>query len=194
MPSVPSWKQNFKRLIQSRLMPLGAGTLGFLEGSFIFFPIEPLPIPAMAVRARDAFLIAFFLLVGNVFGSVVINGLGAFIAEPVLDPVIDWLGARAAFETAAADIREDGFKALFLIGITPFPFQLGTSAAGAVGYSFFLFVFAVSISRGLRYGGLAAFVAIFGIKASALIDRYEVEIMLGGIILFFGAGLIAVLY
>jgi len=175
-------------------MPAGAALLGFLEGSFIFFPIEPIAIPIMATRHRNAFVVALYILAGNIIGAVLMYGLGAVLTEAFIMPAFAYLGAADQYARAAAALREDGFMAIVLFGITPLVFQVGTAAAGAVGFSFPLFLAAVVLSRGVRYIALALVVAMIGVRAADFIERHESSIFIFGVILFFATAAVMMLY
>ena len=94
------------------------------------------------------------------------------------------MGAAEQYESAIKDLNNNGFLALFLVGVTPFPFQVGTAAAGAAGYNIFLFIAAVAISRSLRYLALAALVRIIGASAREWIEKHQFAIFIGGLVLF----------
>jgi membrane protein YqaA with SNARE-associated domain len=174
-------------------MPLGAAILGLLEGSLVLLPMEPLFVPVMIARRRRVFWIAAFLLIGNVLGGALMYGLGALAAEPLIEPIVSRLGALERYRAVSAELRENGFIALFLVGITPFPFQLGTAAAGAVGYGFAPFLAAVTLSRGIRYFALAGLVALAGARLGDFMERHETSFVLGGAVVFTVAGLWALL-
>lgn len=162
-----------------------AGLLGFLEGSFIIVAMEPLFIPLMASRGQRAWLVSAFLLVGNVLGAVLMYGLGALLAEPLIEPLMMWLaGGEQAYHDTVERLSANGFAALFAIGITPFPFQVGTAAAGAIGFSLPLFLAAVTLSRGIRYFALGGLVMMIGARARDFIERHELEIFIAGVIIF----------
>ncbi len=161
-----------------------AGALGFLEGSFVVFPMEPLFIPMMAARHARAWIVALWLLVGNVLGGLLMYGVGAFLLEPVAEPLFRVLGVEGRYEQASADIENNAFTSLFLVGVTPFPFQVGTAAAGAIGVSVPVFLAAVSLSRGVRYMALAGLVMLIGARAREFIERHERAIFIAGAMLF----------
>ena len=117
-----------------------AGVLGFLEGSFVVFPMEPLFIPMMAARHARAWIIALWLLFGNVMGAVLMYAVGAFLLEPVAEPLFQFLGVEQEYQKASSDLEENAFTSLFLVGVTPFPFQVGTAAAGAIGVALPVFL------------------------------------------------------
>ncbi len=162
--------------------------LGFLEGSFVVFPMEPLFIPMMAARHKRAWVVALWLLAGNVAGGLLMYAFGAYLLEPVAQPLIDTLGLQDEYDQATEDLNENAFMALFLVGVTPFPFQVGTAAAGAAGVPLAVFTAAVSLSRGIRYLALAGIVMAIGSRASTFIQRHERAIFIAGAALFIVIG------
>lgn len=161
-----------------------AALLGFLEGSFVVFPMEPLFIPMMAARHKRAWIVALWLLAGNVAGGMLMYAFGAFLLEPVTEPLIEALGLKEEYEQATEDLNENAFTALFLVGVTPFPFQVGTAAAGAAGVPLAIFAAAVTLSRGVRYLALSGLVMLVGTRANAFIERHERAIFIAGVGLF----------
>ena len=167
--------------------------LGFLEGTFIIVAMEPLFIPLMAVRVKKAWAIVASLLLGNVLGALFMYAAGALIAGSDLVP---WLGggdALATYEEMSRRLEAEGFFALFAIGVTPFPFQIGTAAAGAVDFPIWLFILAISLSRAIRYFGLALIVTLIGARARDWLEKHELEIFVGGLLIFVLFGLIVFL-
>lgn len=161
-----------------------AGVIGFLEGSFLIIAVEPLLIPLLLARARTVWLLAAMPVIGNVLAALLMYALGAWLAEPVIEPFVAMINGQEDYAEALRRLRENGFWALFLVGVTPFPFQLGTAAAGAAGYSLPMFILAVAVSRGLRYYVFAALVRVAGARAEKLIDKYQMEIFIGGMVVF----------
>ncbi|MEZ6030117.1 MAG: VTT domain-containing protein [Hyphomonadaceae bacterium] len=143
----------------------------------------------MASRKRTAWLLALPPALGNIVGGLIMYWLGAVLAEPVIDPMIAWMGAQSDYSDALDMLREDGFWALMIVGVTPFPFQVGTAAAGVAGYPLLPFVLAVGLSRSIRYLALVALVRVVGAQAREWIERRQLEIFGGGIVLFVMIGL-----
>jgi len=160
--------------------------VGFLEGSFVVVPMEPVFIPMMVMRRKQAWLVALALLLGNVLSGLVIYWLGAVLADDLLQPLISIFGAQETYDATLQKLRDDGFATLFMIGVTPFPFQLGVAAAGAAGFSVLLFTIAVAASRSIRFLVIAILVMIVGQSAEKLLKKYDVEIFIGGLLLFAG--------
>lgn len=186
-------REQLKRWSQGPWAYPVAGTIGFLEGSFLIVAVEPLLIPMFASRKRTIWLLALMPVVGNIFAGLLMYALGAFLNGPVIEPLVSWMGAETDYENALQNLKDNGFVTLLLVGVTPFPFQVGTAAAGAAGYSLALFVLAVALSRGLRYLALAAFVKVLGDRAREWIDRRQLEIFVAGLALFVVIGAFAFL-
>ena len=146
--------------------------------------MEPLFLPIMALRRKTAWLVAAALLAGNVLGGLVMYWLGAAFADDAIQPLVTMLDAEGAYEDTLEKLRTDGFTTLFMIGITPFPFQVGVAAAGAAGYNLGLFVIAVTLSRSIRYFLLAFLVMIVGERAEKILKQHELELTIVGAILF----------
>lgn len=170
-----------------------AGVLGFLEGSFVVFPMEPLFIPMMAARHARAWIIALWLLFGNVMGAVLMYAVGAFLLEPVAEPLFQFLGVEQEYRQASSDLEQNAFTSLFLVGVTPFPFQVGTAAAGAIGVALPVFLAAVSLSRGIRYMALAGLVMVIGARARGFLEDHERAIFIAGLVLFVLLAAVAIL-
>ncbi|WP_300379304.1 VTT domain-containing protein [Henriciella sp.] len=181
-----------KRSIRQRVSEWGKGPwslpvsvlIGFIENTIVVVPAEPIYMPLMALRRKTAWLVAAALLLGNVLGGLVMYWLGAVFADDAIQPLVTMLDANVAYEDTMAKLKTDGFATLFMVGVTPFPFQVGTAAAGAAGYSIPLFIIAVTLSRSIRYFAEAGLVMLVGDKAEAIMKRHELELTIVGAILF----------
>lgn len=178
-----------RRWMQSGSPPVVAGLVGFLEASFVFINLEPLIIPMMAARKRGIWLLAACCVAGNLLACVVMYSLGAFLAEPVIDPFIQFINAEEVYAAAQAHLREADLATLFLINISPFPTQIETAAAGAIAYPFWPYLLAFFLARSVRYAVLALVVRIIGLRASDFVEKYQAEIFLAGIALTCALGL-----
>ncbi|MBF34280.1 MAG: alkaline phosphatase [Hyphomonadaceae bacterium] len=160
--------------------------VGFLEGSFVVVPMEPVFIPMMVMKRKQAWLVALALLLGNVLGGLLIYWLGALLADDVIQPLISMFDAQQSYDETVRKLKEEGFTTLFMIGVTPFPFQVGVAAAGAAGFSVALFVIAVAASRSIRFLVIAFLVMLVGQRAEDVLRKYDVEILIGGLLIFAG--------
>ena len=60
------------------------------------------------------------------------------------------------------------------------------AAAGAAGFPILLFIAAVASSRSIRFLAIAILVMLVGQSAEKLLKKYDVEILVGGLLLFAG--------
>ncbi len=182
----PIVRDTLSKLTKGPWALAGAALLGFLENTIILVALEPLFLPMMASRGRQAWRIAAALVVGNLVAGFAMYALGWWAAEPIIEPFFSWMGMSESFDSFQARMEEDGFVSLFLIGITPVPFQVGAAAAGAAGYSFLFFLIAIGISRAIRYFAEALLIMAFGERAERFIEKHELEIFIGGLLIFAG--------
>lgn len=183
-PSPSSFRQRISSWAKGPWSYPVAGFIGFLEGSFIVVPMEPVFIPLMVLKRKKAWLIASLLLLGNVIGGLLMYWLGALLADDVIQPLVSMFDADQGYDDTVRKLREEGFATLFMIGVTPFPFQVGTAAAGAAGYSLPLFIAAVALSRSIRFFAIAFLVMLIGEKANHFLKKHDVELFIAGLIMF----------
>jgi len=180
-----NWAQTFT---DGRRTKVSAVTLGYLEATFVLAPMEPLFIPMMLSQSHrspiGAWKVAAFLLIGNLLGALSLYAVGLWLAEPLILPLIEMLDLNEAYEKALQRFKSSGFAALFLVSVTPFPFQAGVAAAGTVGFSLGLFSLAVALGRGLRYFGLALGVNALGDGVSDILKKYEPHMFIAGLGIF----------
>lgn len=180
------WRKRISEFLDSRwALPVSA-FIGFLENTIIFFAMEPLFLPAMAARGREAWKIAAALLFGNILAGIAMYFLGMWANEAVLQPLFAYFDASEAYQSTIDGMSEQGFWPLFWVGVTPVPFQFGAAAAGAAGYSFALFLLAVTISRAIRYFAEAGVIMALGKRGEDWLERHELEIFLLGLGVFVG--------
>ena len=177
-------RRQLQSLLHSRYLGLWMVVISFLENTIILAPMEPLYLPAMAARRRSAIFYSGMLTLGCLLGALTTYALAVWAYEPLIVPLLTWLGAVEQMETMRQDIGEEGFWALFMTGVTPIPFQVGTLAAGVAEMPLTQFIAAVGISRGIRYGAVGVLVWWIGGRAEDLIKRYETEMAIGFGILF----------
>lgn len=139
--------------------------LSFLESTVVPIPLETVVAPLMAAHPGRAYKIAGAIFVGCLVGAGLFYAVAAALFDPVVAPALDRLGLLGAFEDMRARLTGEGFFwAVFLVSLTPAPFQLATLGAGAVKGSAVVFMLAVAASRGIRYFGMAWLARRFGPK------------------------------
>lgn len=178
--SLPDWTD---RLSQSRI---GLYFLSFAESTVMPIPLETLVAPLMIGHPRRSVVIAIVIWLGSLTGAALFYGIGYWLADPVVYPVLEWLNLAEGLKDMTARLDKDGlFWAVFLVSFLLAPLQLATLGAGVAQGNFLLFMLAVASSRGLRYGGLAVLALLLGRKIAAL------NIPTGRLVLVFGGVLFA---
>lgn len=171
-----------------------AAFIGFLENSIILFAMEPLFLPAMASRGREAWKIAAALLFGNFLAGLAMYFLAMWAAGPIIEPAFAMFDATETYHDLTTKLQENCFWPLFMIGVTPIPFQLGAAAAGAAGCSLVVFLAAVTISRAIRYFTEAGIIMALGERGEQWIEQHELEIFVLGLGIFIGMALVYFLF
>ncbi len=151
------------------------GGLSFLESTVLAVPLELVLIPYLLANRHRLWWIATLVTLGCLLGAfcgylagmVAYNTLGTWMIEQ-----FGWQQLAQDFER---EIRQNGFLAVLLVGITPVPFQIAMLTAGASGYSLPLFLLAAGISRGIRYFGLALLVFLFGERVEELLKKWRIR-------------------
>jgi len=166
-------KQFEKRLIYSKYMLPGIGLASFLESTIVPIPLETILIPLMQARRKQLFIISTMALAGCILGAFAGYAIGYFIFDAVGEQIVSLLSSQEQFENAKQQMQQKGFWFVISVGILPIPFQIAMLTAGVLKYSLILFLLAATLSRALRYYGLALLVYWAGNKAQKLFERHK---------------------
>ncbi|MBT8398518.1 MAG: DedA family protein [Gemmatimonadetes bacterium] len=154
--------------------PTALAALSFAEASF--FPIPPDPLlmalclGAIKKSLRFAAIATAASVVGGIGGYLIGAGawqaLGGFFFEyvPGVTP--------EAFQDIQAFYDRWDFLAIFMAGLTPFPYKVFTLSAGVFAINFPVFFLASVLSRGLRFFAEAGLLYWKGPSISRFIDKY----------------------
>ncbi|MDP2699613.1 YqaA family protein [Thalassospira sp.] len=153
----------------------GLAIASFLETTIIPIPIEIIIAPLMAVSRRRGMVIASVTLLGSVLGAVFLYGLGLGLYDEVVAPLMTMWGAEQQFSEIEQRFAEGGFWLVFVISLTPVPMQLAALAAGVTSYPFWLFLIAITLSRAVRYYGLFALIALFGVGMARIFEGKKLK-------------------
>lgn len=147
----------------------GIAALSALEATVLPIPLEAVLVPLMIAQPMRALSVGLWALLGCMIGSALFFVAGAYLADPVILPALEWMGMSDEFAQMQDRLQEGSFfLAIFLIAISPTPMQLATLGAGVVGVPWLPFLLAVAASRGLRYLGLGALAHLLGPKLQDL--------------------------
>lgn len=147
------------------------GAISFAESSVSPFPPDPLMVPMVLQNKEKAWSIAFLTTITSVIGGVVGYGIGLFLFETLGLPILKTYGLEAKFALFQETFYRWGFWAIVIKALTPIPFKLVTITCGALKFNFTLFVIASTLSRGLRFYGVAALLKRFGPSMQKVIEK-----------------------
>lgn len=165
----------------------GLAAMSFAESTVVPIPLETVVAPLMVGQHRHATTIAASIWIGCLMGAALFYGVGLWLADPVVRPVLDWLGLLDGFNDMSENLDSDSlFWTVFLVSFSPAPMQFATLGAGTVQGNFLVFLGAIAASRGLRYFGLAVLAKLFGPRIA------ELNIPTGRLVLGFAAVALAI--
>jgi len=125
----------------------------------------------LADRAR-AFRIAFVCTAASVLGGLLGYAIGIFLFEEIGKPVLEFYGYGPKFAEFQGTYNDWGAWAVFIAGVTPFPYKVITIASGVTALNFAVFMGASVIARGLRFFLLAGLLYWFGPAARTILEKY----------------------
>ncbi|MDF2232524.1 DedA family protein [Albimonas sp. CAU 1670] len=161
--------------------------VSFIESSMFPIPPDVLMIPMIIAAPRRAWLIAGVATVSSVLGGALGYYIGWGLFESVGRPVLEFYGKADAFDLLAESYNQQGFWAVLIAGVTPFPYKVITIFSGLTGLNFALFMATSVLARGLRFFIIAALLHRFGEPIRDFIDRrlglvatVSVALLIGG--------------
>lgn len=147
--------------------------LSALEATILPIPLELILVPYMLLERQRIWLIASVALAGFMTGAVGGYYIGYALFDTAGQWFIDYLSVQQQYNEFKQALEDNGFWSIFLVGVTPVPFQVAMLAAGAGQYPITLFLLSAGIARALRYYILAALVAWLGPQAENIWERYS---------------------
>ena len=139
------------RFTKSRLAYPFIFILCFLESIIFPFPQEVFMIPMMASDRDRIFKIAWFALLGSLFGAIVAYFIGMYLFESIGMYILNLYDLNESFSNFSDQVSEFGFIYVFIGGFTPVPFKIVTLSSGFIGIDFLIFITASIISRSVRF-------------------------------------------
>lgn len=171
-------KRKTKQLIDSKYMLWSVGFASFLESTVVPIPLEAVLIPLMQAKRERIWWIASMATLGCMLGAALGYVIGYYLFDMLEDTLVSWFSNPEQMESVRQHLNSKGFWYVLSLGIVPIPFQIAMLAAGAVSYSFPLFMLATAIARSIRYFGLALLVQLAGNQAEDLFQRYKIQTVL----------------
>jgi len=148
--------------------------IAFAEASFFPIPPDVLLIAMGVSTPKKAFRFAAICLAGSIAGGVLGYGMGMAIWPAVDQFFYDWVPGFTPerFEKMRILFEENVFFTIFTAGFTPIPFKIFTISAGVAGISFWPFLGASILSRGLRFYLVSGTFYYFGPAMKEKIEKY----------------------
>ena len=160
--------------------PRHFGVLAFLEATILPMPIEVITAPFMIAYPRRAMRMAWAMWIGCMIGAALFYILGFLLFEPVVRPALSTLGIEESFNQIQDQFTTNGlFWTVLTMGLLPMPLQFATLGAGLFQGNIIVFALAVSISRAIRYFGLAALSQLLGPRVENILASKRFGALLG---------------
>ena len=140
----------------------------------IFFPIPPdlLLIPLSIINYRKIFFLAFLTTFFSVLGGFFGYFIGLMFFEQIGLPILNFLELKNHYSDLSNSYNENGVIAVLLGGFSPIPYKLIAIVSGTTNMPIFDFLWASTLSRGLRFFLLAFLIYFFKDVANHIIKNY----------------------
>ena len=145
--------------------------VAFIESSVFPIPPDVMLIPMIIAAPTRAWRIAAVCTISSVLGGAFGYWIGAELFDSVGRPVLELYGKAEAFDTLAARYNEQGFWAVLIAGVTPFPYKVITIMSGWTAMPLGTFVATSILARALRFFVVAALLRAFGAPIRAFIEK-----------------------
>lgn len=148
------------------------GFISFIESSVFPIPPDVMLIPMILADRQRAFRLALIATIFSVLGGFAGYAIGVFLYDQVAEPLIQLYGYGHAFADFSEGYTEHGGWAVFVFGVTPFPYKVITIASGVTRLDLLTFLIASLAARGLRFFIVATLLWYFGEPIRAFIEKY----------------------
>jgi len=167
------------RKLYERTMVLAGGRhavpalfgVSFAESSVFPIPPDALLIPMVLSKRIRWLWYVVVCTVASVLGGLLGYAIGYFFFQEVAMPILGVYGYAEKVEEFAETFNAWGAWAVFIAGITPFPYKVITVASGATALSLPVFIAASILARGLRFFIVGYLLYHFGPPIRAFIER-----------------------
>ncbi len=146
--------------------------VSFIESSVFPIPPDIMLIPMVLADRTKAFRIALVCTIASVLGGMLGYAIGLFLFEEVGCPMLEFYGYGPKFDVFQAKYNDWGAWAVFIAGVTPFPYKVITILSGVTSVDLLVFVVASVAARGLRFFIVAALLWKFGEPIRDFIEKY----------------------
>ncbi len=145
--------------------------VAFVESSVFPVPPDVLIIPMVLAAREKAWKIALVCTAASVLGGIFGYAIGALLFDQVGSPVLNFYGYAERFDEFSAYYNDWGAWAVFIAGLTPFPYKVITILSGVTGLDLLVFTIASILARGMRFFIVAGLLWYFGEPIRAFIEK-----------------------
>ena len=145
--------------------------VSFIESSIFPIPPDVILIPMILAVRRDAWRIAFVCTIASVLGGIAGYYIGHFLFDEIGRSILEFYNYDLKFEEFKSTYNEWGAWAVFIAGVTPFPYKVITILSGVAELNIYIFVVASIMARGLRFFILAWLLWKFGKNIRGFIEK-----------------------
>ena len=145
--------------------------IAFIEASFFPIPPDVLMIPLILAQPKKAWWIATVALAASVLGGLFGYAIGAFFYDSIGAPILEALGKADSMAEFSTRFNDQGFWAVLIAGITPFPFKVITILSGWTSMPLGVFITTAIIARALRFFIVAGLLWKFGEPIRDFIEK-----------------------
>ncbi len=147
------------------------GGVSFIESSVFPIPPDILLIPMVLADRQRAWALAMICTVTSVLGGLLGYAIGYYLFDQVGQPLLEFYGYTAKFAVFQSTYNQWGAWAVFIAGVTPFPYKVITILSGVTALDPVTFIIASILARGLRFFVEAGLLWYFGEPIRAFIEQ-----------------------
>ena len=159
------------RLAAHKRASWALGTVSFVESSVFPIPPDVLLIPMVLAERHRAWIFALLCTIMSVLGGMLGYGIGLFAFEQVGQPMLELYGYAEKFSVFQDKYAQWGAWAVFIAGVTPFPYKVITILSGVAALNPVVFIIASILARGIRFFLVAGILWKFGDPMRDFIER-----------------------
>jgi membrane protein YqaA with SNARE-associated domain len=144
--------------------PAALALIAFCEGLFFPIPVDVLLMPVVLGRRERAMVFAAMTLVCSILGGSCGYAVGHF-----LQPVGRWILSLTGGDFGKFEAWYGQWGAILIA--VPIPYKLTAIASGMMNLDFKVFLAVSILVRGLRFGGEALLLKIYGEPIRAFVEK-----------------------
>lgn len=145
--------------------------VSFVESSIFPIPPDILLIPMVLAAPTRAWRIALVCTISSVLGGLAGYAIGLFLFEQFGRPVLDFYGYTTRFAEFQESYNQYGAWAVFIAGLTPFPYKVITILSGVTDLNIWVFTISSIFARGIRFFVVAGLLWKFGEPIKTFIEK-----------------------